>query len=88
MQVLQEALRARCKRRSLDVNALGPELPLCLVDLTHQLLVCFRHVVERQDTVAQLEEEVRSERNDCPERELLALVTRDLGFERRLFARR
>jgi len=55
---------------SIHRNIPLPEIHLCLIDLLHELVVCFRHIVEGEDAVAELEEEECAEGDDGPDWQL------------------
>lgn len=40
--------------------------------------MCLRYIIEREDAQPQLEQEVRSKRNEGPERELVLQATSEL----------
>jgi hypothetical protein len=50
-----------------DVNTLCPKVRTRFFDLRHQFCVCLWHVVEGEDSPAELKEEVCAERDEGPE---------------------
>ena len=59
------------ERLLVNINALRPQLCLCLFNLCHQLFVCLWNIVEAVHTVAELEKEISTEGDECPEWKLL-----------------
>jgi hypothetical protein len=58
----------------INVNAHGPELFLCVLNFSHQFLVCFWYIVEGEDAVAEFEEKVCAKGYEGPKGELEAVV--------------
>ena len=59
------------ERLSVNINAFGPQFCLCLFNLCHQFFVCLRNIVEIVHIVAEFEEEIGAEGDECPEWKLL-----------------
>lgn len=53
------------------INALRPQLFLCLFNLCHQFFMCLWDIVETIHVVSELEEEIGAEGNEYPEWKLL-----------------
>ena len=54
----------------VDTDPLLPQIHLGLLNLSHQFLVRLRNIVEREDAVAEFEEEEAAEGYDDPEGKL------------------
>jgi len=55
----------------VDINAQGPQVLLRLIDLEHEFLMSFRHVVKGEDSPTEFEEEVCAEGDEDPKGELV-----------------
>lgn len=63
---------------SIHIDPIPPQLFPRYFNLPHQLLMCLRYIIEREDAQPQLEQQVRSKRDEGPERELVLQTTSGL----------
>jgi len=55
----------------VDINAQSPQVLLRLIDLEHEFLMSFGHVVKSEDSPTEFEEEVCAEGDEDPKGELV-----------------
>jgi hypothetical protein len=61
MQLCAHQLCIRCSVVGTNIDTLSPKICSRLLDLSHEFRVCLRHIVEGEDSPAELEEKVCAE---------------------------